>query len=1231
MLENNMTRAGCMLFFLGIILFLSCFRDAKSKTCQRIVEKYYPRLVCTCWRTSWWRRRCVHHATRWYPYYERQYYCCPGYKGAGCNTPICDPPCQNGGLCVSPNQCKCDPAFTGNACQQIVCSHLEPCFPGTCTSPNICHCQTGFQGQRFCLQMQSQEAPKITKASASLVFIKRSTKELLYRFDTDSTSPDVPIVDQLWINERDFNFINIYMEAFYAQPELLVPPTYIGDYGFGITSGNAQVILTKIPRNGGPPFVSKNDSYACEEVPRVQPVQQVFKCNQTDENFDRILEHGDNMTVNVNVRSGGYRKLWYLGTTNLYDTEYYIGQNTHKTMLYRFDFDDPIHCSENKTFLCDPPFKLIKDITKDPISFVWGGWFDDMSGILEYTWEVFKLTPTIYRDYLTEPEPMRPLKHIRLNSSTTSYIYTPTESGMYSFLLEVKDRANNSRYIRRLALYDPTSSVSIDTSPTTKLFVASGESETMYKWQSNLQNEHLEGMPIKVSWKGHFVNSLHEGQYLLIKVKPYPKQDFNVTTGSVRTYKAVEPRFDDNEGKRTMEAISNIHGIVKFDVAHKKDHKGGQDILNPPTTGWKEVPNPLSETVTINATRQDGDTMRIWIRAYDVMGNTKIDSTDVTFDSTPPFVQKATLTRNVNSTDPFASRISVLAQDTEGGVFKIKWTIKDATTGKKFKDGEQMITRPSDCTDIRLCYTIPMGDTFFFENSFVINNCWMVVPKNKLDTQVLTMEVSVYNMALISNTTDIKIDKLRSFAGMENYSAPMNVRVTKILDTGVRLEWDQSPSCYERVEILIDLGNGQIIKIHKNSNSYDLVGLNPEQNYTISLITAYGAQRSNPVKISFVTAPSEKISGGAIAAIVIVILILVGVIIVGVVMWRTGRLNTAQKNLRRRITTARHKKQTPKSMRFDNLSYSGQADDIYLYGGMSFNETQNWHIPHNEIILDEKLTSGRFAEIYKARRETKRNDQTLVVAKIMKESHTERDEYLMQAKINFMATTVGNHPNVLGFIGAVVDYESLGPYMILEYCEEGTLKEWLDKKKNNATDDVFENLFRIVFEIAKGMEHLALKKIVHRRLAARNILLTSQLEAKVAGFGPSLDQEGEEKDLNNKPERIPVKWMAPECMSSTKNANEASDVWSYAVVMWEVFTLGGTPYGGIRSHEVHDRVVGGYRMERPEFCEDMHYNIMTRCWDIKPKKRPKFSKIAEELRNTFTGAPGDQFYYYSEK
>lgn len=279
-----------------------------------------------------------------------------------------------------------------------------------------------------------------------------------------------------------------------------------------------------------------------------------------------------------------------------------------------------------------------------------------MSGILAYTWEVFKLTPTIYRDYLTEPEPMRPVKHIRLNSSMMSYRYTPNEPGMYSFLLEVIDRANNSRYIRRLALYDPTSSVSINTSPTTKLFVVSGASETMYKWQSNLQNEHLEGMPVKVSWKGNFLNSLHEDQNLLIKVKPYPKQDFNVTTGSVRTYKEVEPKFEDHTGDRTLEAISNIHGIVKFEIAHKKDHKGGQDIQNAPTTGWIEVPDPLSETVTINATRQDGDTMRIWVRAYDVMGNTKIDATEVTFDSTPPFLQKASITRNVNSTYPFASR-----------------------------------------------------------------------------------------------------------------------------------------------------------------------------------------------------------------------------------------------------------------------------------------------------------------------------------------------------------------------------------------------------------------------------------------------------------------------------------------------------------------------------------------------------------------------------------------------
>lgn len=71
------------------------------------------------------------------------------------------------------------------------------------------------------------------------------------------------------------------------------------------------------------------------------------------------------MTVTVNARSGGYRMLRNLGTFQYYATQDYIGQTAHKAMLYRFDFDDPIHCSEKKNSLCaTPPFKLNKDVTK---------------------------------------------------------------------------------------------------------------------------------------------------------------------------------------------------------------------------------------------------------------------------------------------------------------------------------------------------------------------------------------------------------------------------------------------------------------------------------------------------------------------------------------------------------------------------------------------------------------------------------------------------------------------------------------------------------------------------------------------------------------------------------------------------------------------------------------------------------------------------------------------------
>ncbi|KAK3603161.1 hypothetical protein CHS0354_042994 [Potamilus streckersoni] len=181
----------------------------------------------------------------------------------------------------------------------------------------------------------------------------------------------------------------------------------------------------------------------------------------------------------------------------------------------------------------------------------------------------------------------------------------------------------------------------------------------------------------------------------------------------------------------------------------------------------------------------------------------------------------------------------------------------------------------------------------------------------------------------------------------------------------------------------------------------------------------------------------------------------------------------------------------------------------------------------------------------------------------------------MKAKINFLGTKVGSHPNILKFVGAVLYDDTIGPFIVHEYCENGTLKEYLEKNKNNVTVELQELLFRFGLDIAKGMEYLAKKDIVHRRLAARNILLNFLNEVKITGFGPQPTESTDDGDVetgqSGKKERIPIKWMAPECMESTAGATQKSDVWSYAVVLWEIFSLGKSLYTFHIINKVHGR------------------------------------------------------------
>ncbi|XP_046619877.1 uncharacterized protein LOC124305012 isoform X1 [Neodiprion virginianus] len=146
------------------------------------------------------------------------------------------------------------------------------------------------------------------------------------------------------------------------------------------------------------------------------------------------------------------------------------------------------------------------------------------------------------------------------------------------------------------------------------------------------------------------------------------------------------------------------------------------------------------------------------------------------------------------------------------------------------------------------------------------------------------------------------------------------------------------------------------------------------------------------------------------------------------------------------------------------------------------------------------------------------------------------------------------------------------------------------------------------WQISRGMQYLGAKKVLHGDLAARNILLSDNNVVKICDFGLSKSLREEQNFANNERGPLPVKWMAIESLRDRVFSTK-SDVWSYGIVLWELFSLADTPYHGIRPENMYQTLIEGYRMERPKYAPQILYDMMLHCWKEEPSERPSFESL----------------------
>ncbi|XP_047141451.1 cytoplasmic tyrosine-protein kinase BMX isoform X2 [Hydra vulgaris] len=257
-----------------------------------------------------------------------------------------------------------------------------------------------------------------------------------------------------------------------------------------------------------------------------------------------------------------------------------------------------------------------------------------------------------------------------------------------------------------------------------------------------------------------------------------------------------------------------------------------------------------------------------------------------------------------------------------------------------------------------------------------------------------------------------------------------------------------------------------------------------------------------------------------------------------------------------------------------------------------------FQINRNELTIMKQIGTGQFGTVHEA---LWKNNK-LVAVKMMKPDSMSENDFIEEAKVMQRF----QHRNLITLYGVCTTHPL---YIVVELMKNGSLLDYL--RNNKQLLEKTQVLIDIILKVSSAMEYLEKNKFIHRDLAARNCLVGENNTIKVGDFGLAryvLDDEYTASEGS----KFPVRWAAPEVIEYTKFSSK-SDVWSFGVLTWEVFTGGKSPYAMLNNYQVANEVRKGYRLEEPNNCPKDIYTLMCNCWHQTPEKRPSFCSIKEHL------------------
>lgn len=314
-----------------------------------------------------------------------------------------------------------------------------------------------------------------------------------------------------------------------------------------------------------------------------------------------------------------------------------------------------------------------------------------------------------------------------------------------------------------------------------------------------------------------------------------------------------------------------------------------------------------------------------------------------------------------------------------------------------------------------------------------------------------------------------------------------------------------------------------------------------------------------------------------------------------------------------------------KSVFNSNVAYEKNAekDDVNLncYLSNINNSILKDEFPRQSLQLGIDLGQGRFGKVMMARalNISGHGNWEMVAVKTCRGSSSDCEKEDLIQELDVMRK-IPKHKNIVSYLGCCTKQDPV--YILMEYVKGGNLQSYLRKcrpSQQTATSEEIlppsaKDLKMISLGVARGMSNLHTSGIIHRDLSARNILITPDFTCKICDFGLSRDVEGCDVYERTSKGPLPIRWMAPESLND-QMFTKKTDVWSYGVLLWEIVTLGATPYPGMTVREVIQDVTIGKWLQKPFHCKQELYLLMTRCWGAEPESRPTFKEIVCDVES----------------